>query len=246
MNFLNLDTVRFDAFIVIMLFVFAILSYLIGNISPAIIFARINNVDIKKVGSRNAGTTNVIRSVGLKEGLLTLILDIAKGFVPPLIGFVLLGSPFEYVCGMFVIIGHIFPVFYKFKGGKGVATALGSLLFISPVLAVVALVIAIILILIFRYVSMAVLFSLLIIDVGSLLLDTKSIPYFLVLTVLIVLKHSDNISRIKNGTENKFYFKTNKKDKKIYEEERQKSKIDYKKIYMEEREKNEHNDHRSR
>ena len=112
-------------------------AYLIGNISPAIILGKISGVDIKKEGSGNAGTTNVLRVLGKKAALITLIVDISKGFLAVRLG-MLLGYETGAICAVAVFCGHIWPCFYRFKGGKGVATAFGALLSINWMLGLAA------------------------------------------------------------------------------------------------------------
>ncbi len=119
---------------------FAVFSYFVGNINWAIIIAKIKHTDIRKMGSGNPGTLNVSRNLGLKLGLLTFFLDILKGAVPTLIayfvfkGIFISNSTFElydfaiYLTGLCVVMGHIFPVVFKFKGGKGIASTIGVLL----------------------------------------------------------------------------------------------------------------------
>ena len=128
-----------------LLFAFAIGSYLFGNINWALIISKIKKTDIRKLGSGNPGTLNMSRNLGLKAGLLTFFLDIMKGVVPTLIVFfVTNGKYFEgtnfniadfsvYLCGLCAVLGHIFPVFLRFKGGKGIATTIGVFLVCSSV-----------------------------------------------------------------------------------------------------------------
>ena len=102
------------------------IAYAIGNISPSIIIGKIYGVDIRKEGSGNAGTTNTIRVIGLTAGLICLFVDVLKGFVAVTVGYNmgdLMGSMVAFAC---VILGHCFPVIWKFKGGKGVASAFGA------------------------------------------------------------------------------------------------------------------------
>ena len=112
-------------------------SYLIGNINFAIIISKLKHNDIRKVGSGNPGTLNMSRTFGLKIGLLTLLLDILKGVVPTLVGYLIYKGYYfnnttlpisliaKVMCGFFAVLGHVFPVFMKFKGGKGIATTIG-------------------------------------------------------------------------------------------------------------------------
>ncbi len=122
---------------IILLVVFSILSYLFGNINWAILISKFKRVDIRKLGSGNPGTLNMSRNLGLKIGLLTFFLDIMKGVIPTLVVHFVFGnktfdgSVFKigdfamYLCGFSVVLGHIYPVFLKFKGGKGIASTIG-------------------------------------------------------------------------------------------------------------------------
>ena len=129
----------------ILIGVFAISSYLLGNVNWAIIISKFKKVDIRSMGSGNPGTLNMSRNLGLKAGLLTFFLDILKGVIPTIIAYfvfkdkLIYDSGFYlkdfavYLCGFAVVIGHIYPVFMKFKGGKGIATSIGVFLTIEAV-----------------------------------------------------------------------------------------------------------------
>ncbi len=130
---------------IILIVVFAIASYLFGNINWAIIISKFKRIDIRKMGSGNPGTLNMSRNLGLKIGLLTFFLDILKGVIPTLVAFFVFGDEtFEksafliadfamFLCGFAVVLGHIYPVFLKFKGGKGIASTIGVFLICVPV-----------------------------------------------------------------------------------------------------------------
>ena len=113
-------------------------AYLIGNISPAIILGKINGIDIKKEGSGNAGTTNALRVLGKKAAVITLVVDILKGVVAVKFG-MMLGYETGIWCALAEFCGHIWPCLYRFKGGKGVATAFGAILSVNWLLALTAL-----------------------------------------------------------------------------------------------------------
>lgn len=127
----------------LLLIVLAVCSYFLGNVNWALIISKIKKTDIRKMGSGNPGTLNMSRNLGLKAGLLTFFLDIMKGFLPSLVAFFVLGDRvFEgteylvrdfgiYLCGFCAVMGHIFPVLLKFKGGKGIASTIGVMLFCS-------------------------------------------------------------------------------------------------------------------
>lgn len=138
----------------------AIGSYLMGNINFAIIISKIKKRDIRKLGSGNPGTLNMSRNFGLGIGVLTLVLDIVKGALPTFLGYIIykdmyfVGTslPINQIakvgCGFFAVLGHIFPVFMKFKGGKGIATTIGVFAVCNPLVAVISGALAILFILI--------------------------------------------------------------------------------------------------
>ncbi len=138
----------------------AVGSYLIGNVNFAVIISKIKKKDIRSIGSGNPGTLNMSRNFGLKVGVLTLLLDILKGAIPTFIGYIIykdmyfVGTtlPINQVakvgCGFFAVLGHIFPVFMKFKGGKGIATTIGVFAVCNPLVALISGVLAIAFILI--------------------------------------------------------------------------------------------------
>ncbi len=129
----------------LLLLIFAICSYFIGNINFALIISKLKHQDIRKMGSGNPGTLNMSRNLGMKIGILTLLLDALKGAIPALVGYLFFAeyrfadtlfcvSDFAmYMCGLFVIIGHIFPVFLKFHGGKGIASTMGVVIVCTAV-----------------------------------------------------------------------------------------------------------------
>lgn len=187
-----------------------VVAYFIGNVSPAYILGKFAaNIDIREHGSGNAGTTNVVRVMGTKAGIMVLVADLLKGVLAVWIGRYFGGDLLAVLAGLFVVIGHNWPVLLKFKGGKGVATSLGVGLSISPQTALICLGIAIIVILTSKYVSLA---SLTGIPMWTLLLivgDSNHLYIYLgiALSVLAIIKHRSNIRRIYNGTENKFDLK---------------------------------------
>ncbi len=122
---------------VLWLVLMSVASYLFGNVNWALIISKMKNTDIRKIGSGNPGTLNMSRNLGLGIGLLTFFLDIMKGVIPTLVAFLVfrdktfenceyvIGDFAIYLCGFFVVLGHIYPVFLKFKGGKGIASSIG-------------------------------------------------------------------------------------------------------------------------
>ena len=195
----------------------ALIAYLVGSINFAIIFSKkFAGFDVREKGSKNAGTTNVLRTVGKGAAALTLICDILKGVVAVLIAMLAAkiwqGTDIEilkYLAGLFAIIGHTFPVYYGFKGGKGVATALGILLIVNPQIGIICLSFALIIMIATRWVSLgsilaATLFPILTIfmvnNIGAKIIS-------ILIGVLVIFNHRSNITRLKNGTESKLSFK---------------------------------------
>ena len=132
-------------------------AYLFGNINVSIIISHFKNRDVRNEGSGNPGTMNMLRSFGIKLGILTLVLDAVKGAVPALLGWWLLGKGEmfsfgtdkigHFIGGISVVLGHIFPVFYKFKGGKGVAASIGVCFVAAPIVALIAFLVGVVFIL---------------------------------------------------------------------------------------------------
>src|SRR3989304_2000354 len=185
-----------------------IAAYLIGSIPTGIIVAKIIGApDPRTIGSGNIGATNVGRTAGKAAGIITLIGDILKGFLITSLAFYILGnSPTAVsITGLAVFLGHIYPIFLLFKGGKGVATALGVFLAIGPLQAIIAVILFAVIVAIFRYVSLGSMIAAVSIPILFSLFES-TIPYAplaVIIAVLIVFKHSDNIKRLVNGTENK-------------------------------------------
>ncbi len=185
-----------------------VVAYFIGNISPSTLLARAKGIDIKKSGSGNAGTTNTIRVLGWKAGLFTLIIDVSKGTLAVLlVYYVSQSDTLAAWSALAVFIGHVWPVLFKFKGGKGVATAFGAVLAINWQIALVCLGVVIAVVLIFKMVSL-----------GSVLIAVsfpwicfffeKSLLYpGIIIAVILLFKHKDNIKRLIDGKENKLNFK---------------------------------------
>ncbi|MSU02295.1 glycerol-3-phosphate 1-O-acyltransferase PlsY [Tissierella pigra] len=190
------------------IFLSILLPYLIGCFSSAYFLGKVSkNIDIRNYGSGNAGATNALRVLGKKMGVLTFVLDILKGIVAVLLGKALLGFNGSLLASFFVVLGHNFPIFLKFKGGKGVATSFGVLLILSWKVGLLCLLGAAIVILFTRYVSLgsitaAVLAPLFIVLTSDTVDKTL---YFTVwiLATLLVLRHKANIIRLCNREENK-------------------------------------------
>jgi glycerol-3-phosphate acyltransferase PlsY len=183
-------------------------TYLCGSIPFAYIFAKIfGKVDICEIGSRNPGATNVLRSVGNVAGILTFIADVSKGFVPVYVVLVI-GSSFFYsiIVACAAIIGHMFTVFLKFNGGKGVATGLGVFLALMPFPALVACIIFSFVFVISGYAVLGSMCAVVSIPFVAFILGygVEHIVFSFVIVMCIIYKHRMNIKRLKKGSENRF------------------------------------------
>ena len=187
---------------------FTIIAYLFGAVPFGLLVAKLNGVDIRSKGSGNIGATNVLRVIGKGWGIFTLILDALKGFIPAFFfpGLANLGSEWGVLFGMAAIIGHTFPVYLKFKGGKGVATSAGMLLGVAPAAVGIGLVFWIICMAIWRYVSLASIVASVAIAASVWVLDKGWVVNIAltILAALIIWLHRANIGRLLNGTENRF------------------------------------------
>lgn len=226
-----------------------IACYFLGNISPAILIARaVAKTDIRQHGSGNAGTTNVLRTLGTKAAAATLLIDIAKGVAAVLIGrhfgqsasigiiggadgpaqtlftassladsiiggadgptsiFLASSQDMAMACGLAVLIGHIWPLVFKFKGGKGVATGLGVILTVVPQIAWIPLVTAIALIALTRRVSVGAVIGVLTLPAAAFVYDKMYVSWAVLIAVIILFKHRQNIVRMIKGTEPKLSF----------------------------------------
>ena len=208
----------------------AIIAYLIGSVNFSVLISKkMAGFDVREKGSGNAGTTNMLRSVGKKAAAITLVCDILKGVVSIVIA-IIVGNVAKnldrelllQIAGIAVVLGHTFPIFFGFKGGKGVATSLGVLLMSNWQIGLICLVFAVVLMVLTRMVSLgscaaAVLFPVLTLFINqhyTILTDGKSgrvyFVYSVILAIIVLYNHRSNIKRILNGTENKLSFKNTK------------------------------------
>ena len=190
-----------------------IIGYLLGCIPSGVLISKAYGIrDIRKLGSGNSGTTNVLRNLGWLPSVLTLVCDCLKGYVACLIGKHLGGDPAMLTGGLCAILGHDFPVFMGFKGGKGIATSLGLILAINPWLALALLVVQIIAVALTRYMSVASLITTVAfpILVGFTERGRENFPLFLgaacIASALSLFGHRSNIQRLIHGEENRLDF----------------------------------------
>ncbi len=200
-----------------------IAAYLLGSVNFAVIFSNIFlKRDIRKMGSGNAGATNILRNAGILPGILTFACDALKGFIACSLGkftfdfiHAQTGSLWSvaiygaYICGLACMLGHIFPIFFGFKGGKGVAVSVGIFAVCSPFAIIAGLAAFIITVLISRLVSLSSLLATVVVVMGTVIFhnDTAAVlPQFIItlcMGILIFWKHSENIRRLISGTESK-------------------------------------------
>ena len=189
-----------------------IICYLIGSISPGIIITKmVGKGDIRSYGSGGTGATNVNRTLGTKFGLLVLLFDCLKAVIPILILkliFIETNPDIVYYSAIAVLLGHIFPIYYKFKGGKGISVSLGILLVIAPIEALIALVIFLIIAWITRYIALSDMIAAVCVPLLTIPKHDRDLTCFTALIAIIVIaSQKANIKRHINGNENKFSFK---------------------------------------
>ncbi len=191
--------------------IIAILSYLIGNISTSYIVAkRMSGIDIRTQGSGNAGSTNVLRTLGKKAGIMTFVGDVLKGVIAVFLAGYIAKSFGEnidiakYIAVVFVVTGHNWPVFLGFKGGKGVATSLGAMIAIEPILTLVCLSVFIVIVYFTKYVSLG---AIICISCSPILMIIAKNRYGFITTLFLatvtIYSHRQNIVRLINKTESK-------------------------------------------
>jgi glycerol-3-phosphate acyltransferase PlsY len=203
---------------------FAILAYFLGSINFAVLISKLfYREDIRDFGSHNAGTTNMKRIYGWKAAGMTLLGDILKGVVSCLIPRLLISTSAAYLAGLCCIIGHCFPAYFKFKGGKGVATAAAVIVTLNPAVGGITLLIFLVIVLGTRYVSlgsiMAALFFPVLLDRIHTLIYNQSPTLLmtvcsLLMAILIIVNHHANIKRLLAGKENKLSFQKGGEKKK--------------------------------
>lgn len=182
-------------------------AYLLGSIPTGLLLGKLYGIDVRQEGSGNIGATNLYRTVGRKVGIWTLLGDCLKGFLPVLLAWKLgLAEPMQAWIGLAAFCGHVFSIFLLFKGGKGVATALGVYLALAPLALLGALALFVILVAVWRYISLGSVAAAAVMPV--IIFFRPHTPQLLIATALIsaivIVKHHGNIGRLVAGTESKF------------------------------------------
>lgn len=188
--------------------VIAVIAYLLGSVSFGMIVSKLaGGPNLREVGSKNTGATNALRVMGVKLGLLVFVLDILKALIACIIGRVWMGLNGAMVAGLAVVIGHNWPCFFQFKGGKGVASSCGVMLVCFPIPALISYVVAISIIAATRFISLG---SMCMLTAFAILVsvffsggDPVVILWAVLLAALCILRHRTNIGRLIHGTENK-------------------------------------------
>lgn len=206
------------AFIILGYILTALIAYILGSFNFALILSKkMYGEDIRNYGSKNAGTTNMARTYGKKAAILTIIGDILKGIVAVFVGYMIIGSATQggYFAGLMCVVGHIFPLFYGFRGGKGVATAAAVILAVNPLVCAVVLGIFLLTVILTRYVSLGSCLAAAVFPFMTFSFIGPGLGFLcaFIMAVLVICKHHSNLHRLAHGQESKFSFK--KKDKTV-------------------------------
>lgn len=188
----------------------AVAAYFLGNISTGLLVGRaVGHIDIRKTGSGNAGTTNIMRTLGWFPSVMTLLGDVLKAVIAVLFGRMLAGETGQYIAGVAVLLGHNWPVCFGFKGGKGMASSLGIIIATEPLLALVLFAVQVIILVVTKYMSVASLCTAVLYPVLVALLHHDNAAYVIFAVIagaLAVFSHRGNIRRLMTHTENKLDF----------------------------------------
>ena len=195
------------------------IGYLLGSISTGVVLSKLfHNTDIRSQGSGNAGTTNMLRILGRRMALFTFLGDMLKGIIAVFIGKALVGGDLGGVLGVAgAVLGHYYPLYFGFKGGKGIATSFGSMLFVVPVQALLAFTVFLILVAATHYVSVGSVAAAFTLPMLVLLTHPENVPVWVItacIGISVIWRHRANIKRLLNHTESKLDFSTLKKKKK--------------------------------
>lgn len=196
--------------------IFLLIGYILGALPNGVwIGKHFKGIDIREHGSKNSGATNAYRVLGAKYGIMVLVADALKGFLPPFIAskFGVEGN-YLLLIGMVTIVGHTLSFFLNFKGGKGVATSLGVFLFLIPKVTLTLFIIFVVVVAITRYISLGSIIASIMLPILTYFYPTDNgldkLPLLIMTTLIgafVVYKHKSNIGRLLNGTENKFKLK---------------------------------------
>ncbi|NLM53249.1 MAG: glycerol-3-phosphate 1-O-acyltransferase PlsY [Firmicutes bacterium] len=182
-------------------------AYLLGSIPFGYLAGKLlKGIDIRQYGSGNIGTTNIHRILGLKPAIIVLILDVAKGLLPVLLARYFTDSTtLHLVTGFAAIVGHNWPLFLKFRGGKGIATSIGVFIGLAPLVLLIGCIVGGLVIAVTRYVSLGSIIGALSAPIAMIILDMPPVYIFfgIIICIMVIWRHRENIVRLLNGTENK-------------------------------------------
>ena len=193
--------------IVLKVILVSVIAYLLGSVSTGLVISKLfNGPNLREVGSKNTGTSNVLRTMGLKSGVLTFLGDFGKALLATLLGRLIMGQDGALLAGIVAIIGHNWPAFFQFKGGKGVASSIGVMMGTFPLFGLISLAVMILVIVWKRYISLG---SIVLVLLFALLLTFAqgSTPLTILwgwsIAVVCIIRHRSNIERLRAGTESK-------------------------------------------
>ena len=180
-------------------------AYLLGSINTALVVTGARRVDIRGVGSGNPGASNVMRTLGRGPATVVYLADLLKGLLPSLVGILVGDATAAGLVGFGAVIGHCYPIFHRFRGGKGVATASGVVLALSPVVMILMVAVYAILLAITRISAIGSLTTVLVAIPGLLLagVDSGAVGWYAATALLILYRHRSNLARLRTGTENR-------------------------------------------
>ena len=194
------------AFEIIVIVLVGVIGYLLGSANSSLIVGKFYGVDVREHGSGNAGATNTLRTMGKSAALFATIGDILKGIIACLIGRLIAGELGLMTAGIAAILGHNWPVYFKFKGGKGVLTSLAVVIMMDRKLALILLVSFIIIVALTRYVSLGSVIASSLFPISAVITGKSSefIVFAIILAELVIIRHCANLDRLFKGTESKF------------------------------------------
>ena len=191
--------------------IFAILGYLLGSLNFSIIIGKLfYKTDVREYGSKNAGATNTLRTLGKIPAFTVLFLDAVKGVIAYFIAYLITKDyVISYVSATAAILGHNFPVFFGFRGGKGVITSLGAIFCLNPIIGGIVLAVAVLLIAVTKFVSLGSIFGAILAISLFFVMDRSLVKIILIFIIagLLIYRHRSNVSRLIKGNENKITFK---------------------------------------
>ncbi len=190
-----------------------VIAYLLGSIPFAYLAGRTRGIDIRTVGSKNVGASNVFRELGKGIGVTVMALDVAKGLVAVLIANAETASPWPLVAAAAAILGHVFPVWLRFKGGKGVAVAGGAMIGLVPLPALIVVILWAIVVGVTRYVSVgsivaAAVFPFLVLGIGA---PWPTVVFAFLAAIMVIVRHRANIQRLMRGQELRLDFRRSRR-----------------------------------